>query len=68
MTMRTSLTALALALALVTGCRAGIPDARFACDDDDDCPAGFTCAGAPLRCYAQLDAGRRMDATPDRAP
>lgn len=48
-----------VAVAAIAGCKADIPDGRFACEDDRDCPSGLACASDGL-CYrsAAIDAGR----------
>lgn len=48
---------LSFALALL-GC--AIPDGRFGCSDDSDCPSGFVCRESDDRCWrtgGELDAG-----------
>jgi hypothetical protein len=54
-------TTVRFALVLLTllgliGCEARIPDGRFACETDGDCPPGQTCRIAVGRCFGP-DAG-----------
>ena len=45
------------ALALAAGCQPTIPEGRYACAVDEDCPPEFVCR-ASARCYrTRADAG-----------
>jgi hypothetical protein len=50
---------LVLALApLVHACEPEIPEGRFACTADEDCPPGLVCRTNVARCYASAEAER----------
>lgn len=57
---RARLALLVLLGALALGCEPTIPEGRFACVADDDCPPGLVCRENLARCY--------RTATPDDAP
>ncbi len=48
--MLRALTAACLIL-IALGCEASVPDGRFACDVDDDCPPGQRCDLDRDRCH-----------------
>ena len=50
MRLRRALLALPL-LAALGGCEAKIPEGRFACESDEDCPPGLVCRPERARCY-----------------
>ena len=37
---------------LALGCTPSIPEGRFECDTDEDCPPAFHCETTVDRCYA----------------
>ncbi len=55
-TMTRALAVLALTLSAL-GCTPSIPDGRFECDRDEDCPPGQRCELALERCYAPDSGG-----------
>jgi hypothetical protein len=71
--MRAHLGTLRLALAvpaLLASCRSPLPDARFGCVRDDDCPPEMRCGGDSLcrRALPATDAATPRDALPSDAP
>ncbi|HJL16188.1 MAG TPA: hypothetical protein RMH99_11050 [Sandaracinaceae bacterium LLY-WYZ-13_1] len=62
-----------LLVVLLGGCEPVIPEGRFACVEDDDCPPGQVCRTRVSRCYETgvdagpppVDAGARDAAPPD---
>lgn len=60
--------AVSLFACALSACVPTIPEGRFACDSDDDCPTGMVCRPERGRCYSSLadagvrDAGARRDA------
>lgn len=54
-----------LAIGLLAGCKADVPEGKIACRNDDECPAHWSCRddGAGRRCYsAPLDDDESADA------
>lgn len=47
------------------GCSADIPQGRFACDEDDDCPGGWHCVDGLCYDRAAQDAGGALDGSSD---
>jgi hypothetical protein len=52
---------LAAVLMLLSACTATIPDARFVCTTNAECPPDFTCVERLCRSMPGLDAGRQPD-------
>jgi hypothetical protein len=49
-------------LALLGACTPTIPEGRFVCSDDDDCPMEMVCRTNVRRCFTtHADAGTRRD-------
>lgn len=47
---------------LCLACEPVVPEGRFACTTDEDCPDEMVCRGNVSRCYStHVDAGRRQD-------
>ena len=47
---------------LVLACEPQIPEGRFSCATDEDCPPALVCRANVSRCYAtQVDAGPAPD-------
>lgn len=45
-------------LALAAGCQPTIPEGRYVCTVDEDCPPEFVCRTRSSRCYStETDAG-----------
>lgn len=50
-------------VASALGCEANIPEGRFTCGSNEDCPPGLVCRTNVSRCYETLlDAGPPRDA------
>lgn len=43
-----------LATLPLVACEATIPEGRFACESDADCPEGMVCRPERLRCFSTL--------------
>ena len=52
-------TSILLAVFVVAGCTPDLPEGRFGCDDDSDCPGSMTCDRIQALCFSSVsDAGR----------
>lgn len=57
--------AVSLLLCLLGACEPIVPQGRFACATDEDCPDEMVCRSSRGRCYAtEDDAGADVDAGP----
>lgn len=59
-----------MGLVSLTACEPSIPEGRFACESDEDCPDELVCRTRVRRCFSsQADAGPSRDAaTSDAGP
>lgn len=58
-----------LVFGLFTACAATVPEGRFACEGDDDCPDEMVCRTDVQRCYATRDeVAEDADERPDAGP
>jgi len=57
-----------MGLVSLTACEPTIPEGRFACESDEDCPDELVCRTRVRRCFStQADAGPSRDAGPSDA-
>ena len=57
-----------MGLVSLTACEPSIPEGRFACESDEDCPDELVCRTRVRRCFSsQADAGPSRDAGPSDA-
>lgn len=50
-----------LLLVSLASCEARVPEGRFACEDDGDCPAEMVCRSPEQRCFSSSHDARQQD-------